>query len=419
MKRLGLLLSVLTFAVLASFFGVTMALADAGQLTEVERSTPRLPNKPLYQAEVGGQVPAPTTEGYRFARASAASVQKGQMALPNRGGTTITHSTAQTITAGNSISCNATGLHAENSYYRIFDLAGDFGITEAFDITEVQFGVEQATGAGGTQPVEVRLYTLSGPFVLANLTPIGSAPLSVPNQNLTIFSAPIAATVPAGALLVVEIFTPDGQAAGHSFFVGSNTAGQTDPSYIRAPSCGLTEPGNLATIGFPNMHIVINVTGDVAGGQPSITLDQTVGTDPSVCAVTDVITVTAGDTAYYCYNVTNTGAITLGMHDLDDSEWGIILDDFSFTLVPGGNAFITTSAPITVTTTNIGTWTAFNVGAETATATDTTTVNVTVPTAVQMSELGATGNTGFPLPLLAAGAGFLALAGLLVRRTRR
>ncbi|NUM43460.1 MAG: carboxypeptidase regulatory-like domain-containing protein, partial [Anaerolineales bacterium] len=62
--------------------------------------------------------------------------------------TTITHSATQNITALNSVSCNAGGLHTDNSYLRHFTLA-DFGITDSFDVTEVSFGVEQATGATG------------------------------------------------------------------------------------------------------------------------------------------------------------------------------------------------------------------------------------------------------------------------------
>ena len=39
-------------------------------------------------------------------------------------------------------------------------------------------------------------------------------------------------------------------------------AGQTAPSYLAAAACGVTEPTDTAAIGFPGMHIVMNVTGD-------------------------------------------------------------------------------------------------------------------------------------------------------------
>ena len=73
---------------------------------------------------------------------------------------------------------------------------------------------------------------------------------------------PVAGTAPAGSVLVVEVFTPNGQTTNNSFFIGSNAAGQTGPSYIAAADCTIPEPATTASIGFPNMHIVMNVTGD-------------------------------------------------------------------------------------------------------------------------------------------------------------
>ena len=86
----------------------------------------------------------------------------------------LTHSTSQSIIQFNSVSCNAGGLHTNNSYFRVFDLANDFGINESIDVESVDFGVEQATGATGSQPITVNIYTLSGPLLIANLTLVGT-----------------------------------------------------------------------------------------------------------------------------------------------------------------------------------------------------------------------------------------------------
>ena len=192
----------------------------------------------------------------------------GQGKLLERGSTTITHSTSQTILSGNSVSCNLTGLHADNSYFRAFNLT-NFGITEDFNITMVEIGIEQATGAGGTQPITVNLWTSSQPFPTGfpgSVTQIGTADINVPDQSLTLFQIPVTGTAPAGSELVVEIFTPDGQTAGHSFFIGSNNLGETGPSYLLAADCAVNVPTPTGNIGFPGMHIVMNVTGDVGGG---------------------------------------------------------------------------------------------------------------------------------------------------------
>jgi hypothetical protein len=133
----------------------------------------------------------------------------------------------------------------------------------------VTFGIEQANaaGVGTTQPVTVNIYNSSAnPPTLATLGPVlGTVTVNVPDQAQTLFTATLAAPVVftvATGILVVEIFTPSGQAGGHSFFIGSNAAGQSGPSFIRAASCGISEITNLAAIGFANMHIVMTVNGN-------------------------------------------------------------------------------------------------------------------------------------------------------------
>jgi len=110
---------------------------------------------------------------------------------------------------------------------------------------------------------------------------------------------------------------------------------------------------------------------------PAITLTKTVGTTPAVCAATTSIVVGPGTDVYYCYTVENTGTVTFGTHDLVDSELGILLDDFVFTLNPGGSTELI-SPPVTInsTVTNTATWTAFNVGAESASDDAQATVTV-------------------------------------------
>ncbi len=113
-------------------------------------------------------------------------------------------------------------------------------------------------------------------------------------------------------------------------------------------------------------------------GGAAISVDKTVGTDSSVCAVTDVVNLPpGGGQVTYCYEVTNTGSITLTRHDLVDSELGVLLSDFPFTLAPGAAAFLTQNATINITTINTADWTAYNPGpVDVAVASDTATVNV-------------------------------------------
>lgn len=104
-------------------------------------------------------------------------------------------------------------------------------------------------------------------------------------------------------------------------------------------------------------------TVNVPVAQPAISLNKTVGGNPEECATTDQITLPAGGgQVTYCYEVTNTGNITLTSHTLTDDQLGALLIDFPYTLAPGASAFITQAATITQTTVNTADWTAFNPG---------------------------------------------------------
>lgn len=113
---------------------------------------------------------------------------------------------------------------------------------------------------------------------------------------------------------------------------------------------------------------------------PAISLEKTVGTDPNVCATTNSLNIEAETDVTYCYEVTNTGTVTLTIHDLDDSELGNLLTDFPYSLAPGASAFLTQTATISSTTVNTATWTAANEGpTDVVTATATATVTVGEP----------------------------------------
>ena len=95
---------------------------------------------------------------------------------------------------------------------------------QAYDVTSVEFGIEQAESLfGNNQPLTVNLYANHGsPFPngdwQSNLL-ASSGEVRVPNQEFTIFNLPLTTTVPAGTLeLVMEVLSPD-QTAEHNFFI--------------------------------------------------------------------------------------------------------------------------------------------------------------------------------------------------------
>ncbi len=112
----------------------------------------------------------------------------------------------------------------------------------------------------------------------------------------------------------------------------------------------------------------------------SISLNKTVGLDASTCATTNQISVGPGTAVTYCFEVTNNTIENLTQHDLVDDHLCVLLNGFTFTLVPGASTFFTQTAVITETTTNIATWTAYNPGPDDVfEATDAATVLVVQP----------------------------------------
>jgi len=186
---------------------------------------------------------------------------------------TITQSVSQEIISGNSVACNNGTATAQNSYWRAFDMTTFTGGAQ-YDVTSVSFGIENASSGGGMgQPVTVNLYTSGEPFPAGARTLLATTgPLTVADQQLTVLEVPLLASVPAGTSeLVMEVNSPDGRPDGNVFFIGSNPDGQTGASYLSAPTCGTTDPTNLADLGFPNMHIVFNVNGSCPVATPTPT----------------------------------------------------------------------------------------------------------------------------------------------------
>lgn len=200
-------------------------------------------------------------------RGTAGQVGGGGQEGTSCGGVLITQSTSQSIVALNSVSCNLNGIHADNSYFRAYDMSA---YPDGFDVCEVQVGVEEAASGGGTQPITVNVYANSGAaFPNGTLALLGTASPSVADQSLTVLTVPLAASVPAGTTqMVVEVFTPDGTAGSNTFFIGSNSLGESGPSYLSAADCGVTVPTPTSVIGFANVQFVLNVSGDAAGGPP-------------------------------------------------------------------------------------------------------------------------------------------------------
>ncbi len=182
-----------------------------------------------------------------------ATVTFAPTAVDNCATINMTQSASTAIVALNSVGC-PTG---PNSYWRAYQLAATGPVT----INTVTFGIEAATA---TQTLNVRVHTSAGAFPGGVLTQVATQAVTVApadNNSLKTVTFTTPATVPANAIVVLEINAPNNP---NAFFIGSNAAGQTAPSYISAAGCGAPTPVTLASLGFPGMHIILNAAGSVA-----------------------------------------------------------------------------------------------------------------------------------------------------------
>ncbi len=165
----------------------------------------------------------------------------------------LSHSTSHEIVAASSVACPSGVTKLLRTY-----TPGDFGITAGFQPTSVTFGIQEVATPSTT--ATVTLYTLSGAFTYANLTPIGSGQVTVTDDFGSWYTVPIdaSATIAPDDILVVEV-------AGTAIYVGGNPAAETSPTYLASDGCGTPEPTTADSLGFPDSNLVIDVTGEVAG----------------------------------------------------------------------------------------------------------------------------------------------------------
>jgi hypothetical protein len=194
---------------------------------------------------------------------------------------TLSQNNNQTLKAGNTIACGnvAAGTTAANNYYRVFDLPA-LGINSPFTVSKVSFQIEDCVALSGTgcTNVAVRVGTYNGTpgatLATASMNILASnASVTVPRvaENTTTtppttpggtVDAPIAATIPAGSKLLVEVDAVNGTNT-YRFYMGSNNGGETGFGYIMATDCGVTTPTNISSVSttYPTVHLLLTVTG--------------------------------------------------------------------------------------------------------------------------------------------------------------
>lgn len=188
---------------------------------------------------------------------------------------TITHSTSMDLVATNPmVSCQqdtndpeTPNSASDNKYFRFFDLS-DFGIETAWDVQSINFGIQGVNipSMPNGYPMRVKVYSTPGSSFPTgyptNFDQLASAVVLATNENNgTIVTANLSATIPTGHNLLVSIeYEAAEQGSGNRLFLAANSAGETAPTYIESEGCGIS-PSTMATIGFPDVHLILSVTG--------------------------------------------------------------------------------------------------------------------------------------------------------------
>ena len=186
----------------------------------------------------------------------------------------ITQSNSQTIESGAEIACASPTSFRNNNVYRDFDLAGDFGIMNGLEVSAVEFAIGPVITPSGF-PITANIYSATpGSFPGGALTLQGTAVYNVTNADAeTMVTLPLAAMIPAGEAMVMELVLVDDGTDTNFMRFGCNNAGETGPSYIMAPDCGANVPTPLFDLGL-SQGFVWNVLGDDepggGGGDPAV-----------------------------------------------------------------------------------------------------------------------------------------------------
>lgn len=178
----------------------------------------------------------------------------------------------QDIEEGGMLSCfNDADGPSTSSYYNFYHLSSYDIDGDTYEITSVEFGIENISGTE-TYPITVKLYstlqnfpegfeTLEGYTLLANQT------FDVPAQELSIYSVPVTAEIPSNMRLLVELHYEEELSGDVTVILGGNMGGSWGSTWTVSETCGITTPTTMATIaamigieGVPTL--VMNVMGE-------------------------------------------------------------------------------------------------------------------------------------------------------------
>ncbi len=176
----------------------------------------------------------------------------------------LTLSNTQTIEPGAGIACATHPIDfRDNKMYQVFDMAGQFGITNGFDVNAVEFAIDAINTPTGF-PIYINIYSTATPntFPGGTWNFVATETYDATNADaLSIVNVPITASIPAGEAMIMELILVDDGTGTNYMTFGVNSDGATGDSWIESEPCGALVPTKFSALGL-SVGMVWNVLGD-------------------------------------------------------------------------------------------------------------------------------------------------------------
>ncbi len=150
------------------------------------------------------------------------------------------------------------GFTTENSWARTFTVAE---LSSVYTFSCIAFGVVN-TGLPIDASINVYIDPTGGDPKIAELQLLRTYPFTMPSglsQYLSVEGDPLCVTLEGDATLVVTMDVPESTTG---FASGRGGSLAVSPTYVRSKSCDVPDFIDLATIGFPNNHWFVELSGD-------------------------------------------------------------------------------------------------------------------------------------------------------------
>jgi hypothetical protein len=281
-----------------------------------------------------------------------------------------------TVGAGNNADAVAE-FDESGNYLGNFIANGSGGLQSPFDIYQRQNGEWLVSSINTDQ---ILRYSSTGE-PLGVFAPIISFPQQIFEQsggdvlvgNFTGAQTGVVEFEANGTL--IDIYNPDGV----SSFRGVRELG--NGNILTATSGGVFEIDHAGQL-VETHYVGVGRFIEFATLVPPLEFRYTVGpfVDFDTCPEASELEIGEGEPVAYCYWVRNNTESEWSRHDLEDSEWGVLLDGFSFNLMPDAFVFLVQQRYLSESLTSEATWTAYNPGpTDVTSSTASVSVNVVPP----------------------------------------